>query len=172
MSKKCSQGGGSASNDYHRGDGAGKVDETEATLAREIGREIARRGWVLLTGGRKAGVMDLASQGAKEEGGLVVGVLPDSTSVVSEHVDIAIFTDMGSARNNINVLSSRVVIAVGMGAGTASEICLAIKSGKEVVLLKPDDVSTSFFQKIGKSLVHIASDPGDAISIVERLVGN
>src|SRR5262245_15030522 len=106
--------------------GPGNVlDAKLASLAQELGRQIALRDWVLLTGGRNAGVMDLASKGAKEAGGLVVGILPDDNPAnVSKFVDIPIFTDMGSARNNINVLSSCVVVAVGLGAGTASEVCL------------------------------------------------
>ena len=70
--------------------------------ARRLGELIANEGWVLLTGGRNAGVMDAASQGAKAAGGLTVGVLPDAHKErLSEHVDIPIVTGMGNARNVI-----------------------------------------------------------------------
>lgn len=44
--------------------------------AEELGRQIAKRNWILLTGGRKSGVMDAASKGANEAGGEVIGILP------------------------------------------------------------------------------------------------
>src|SRR6476469_6847830 len=80
--------------------------------AYEVGQLIAAAGWVLLTGGRNSGVMHAASQGAQQAGGLTVGILPTADrAMMSDAVDIAVLTDMGSARNNINVLSSQVVIA-------------------------------------------------------------
>src|SRR4028119_1144630 len=99
---------------------------TDLQNAYELGKLIAQQGWVLLTGGRNVGVMDAANTGAKAANGLTVGILPTADpSGISKAIDIPIFTDMGNARNNINVLSSDVVIACGMGAGTASEVALA-----------------------------------------------
>src|SRR6266850_1082239 len=117
--------------------GPGQSASKDAIAAAfELGRLIALEGWVLLTGGRNAGVMDAACKGAREAGGLTIGILPTTdTNEMSEAVDIPILTGMGQARNNINVLSSRVIFACGMGAGTASEIALAIKAGKTVILL-------------------------------------
>jgi uncharacterized protein (TIGR00725 family) len=115
--------------------GATASDDVLAN-AYETGSLIAQSGRVLLTGGRNAGVMAAASRGASEAGGLVVGILPDDdTSGVAPHVDIAIPTGMGDARNAINVLASHVVIALPGGAGTVSEIALALKAGRPVVLL-------------------------------------
>jgi len=106
-------------------------------LAYQLGELIAQAGWVLLTGGRNVGVMDAASRGAKAANGLTVGILPDAdSSQISSAIDIAIATDLGSARNNLNVLSSAVIIACGMGTGTASEVALALKAKKKVILLK------------------------------------
>src|SRR5215213_3878227 len=117
--------------------GAGHDIALAVSNARELGRLIADRGWILITGGCDAGVMKAANEGAKEiEGSLTIGILPDSTSNVSPAVDIAIVTDIGQARNNVIVLSADFVIACGVdGAGTASEVSLAIKSGKPVILL-------------------------------------
>jgi uncharacterized protein (TIGR00725 family) len=104
--------------------------------ARRLGALIAENGWVLLTGGRNSGVMAAASAGASVAGGLVVGVLPgDSADEAAPGVDIAIPTGMGDARNAINVLASRVVVALPGGAGTISEVALALKAGRPVVLL-------------------------------------
>ena len=139
--------------------------------ALQLGRLIAGKGWVLLTGGMNLGVMDSASRGAREEGGLVVGVLPSADDGgASDAVDIAIVTGMGSARNNINVLSSHVVIACGMGPGTASEVALAVKAGKKVVLLNDMEESKIFFLKLSPHEVIIAENPDHAVSIVEGLL--
>jgi uncharacterized protein (TIGR00725 family) len=92
-----------------------------------LGSAIADQGWIVLTGGRNRGVMDAASKGAKASGGLTVGILPTKNRrTTSAAVDIAILTDMGSARNYINVLTSDVIVACGEGgAGTVSEIAWA-----------------------------------------------
>ncbi|MFQ3620560.1 MAG: hypothetical protein SNJ78_06400 [Spirochaetales bacterium] len=71
-----------------------------------LGREIALRGWVLLTGGRKAGVMEAASKGAFEAGGLVLGVLPGSTREgATPYLTIPIVTGLGEARNLVKETS-------------------------------------------------------------------
>lgn len=115
--------------------GAAASAATERT-AQEVGRLIAQQDWVLLNGGRHAGVMAASAAGAREAGGLVVGVLPDEhTHGMSLDVDIPILTGMGDARNLINVLSSRVVIALHGGAGTISEVAHALKLGRPVVTL-------------------------------------
>ncbi|MFW6359703.1 MAG: TIGR00725 family protein, partial [Chroococcales cyanobacterium] len=128
--------------------------------AYELGKQIATQGWVLLTGGRQEGVMNAASQGAKAANGLVVGILPtQDTSGASEAIDIAIVTDMGSGRNNINVLSSDIVIACGMGLGTASEVALALKQGKNVILLNEQPLSHQFFTSLAPKQVFVATSP-------------
>lgn len=139
--------------------------------AYELGYSIAQQGWVLLTGGRNVGVMDAASRGAKAAGGLTVGILPTATAqAVSAAVDLAILTDMGNARNNINVLSSDVVIACGMGAGTASEVALALKNGKSAILLADAPESDQFFRQIAPERVFSASSPLAAIEQVKEIL--
>ncbi|HIK08844.1 MAG TPA: cytochrome [Oscillatoriaceae cyanobacterium M33_DOE_052] len=152
--------------------GPGKgARETDLKNAWELGNLIAARGWVLLTGGRNLGVMDAANRGAKAGGGLTVGILPDADGKgVSEAVDIAIITDMGSARNNINVLSAHVVVACGMGAGTASEVALAIKAGKPVILLDDNRESLAFFRGLAPELVQVAQTPEEAIEHCAKLL--
>ncbi|MBE9005346.1 TIGR00725 family protein [Fortiea sp. LEGE XX443] len=137
--------------------------------AYKLGELIAQQGWILLTGGRNIGVMDAANKGAKSLDGLTLGILPSSKEDgISEAVDIAIFTDMGNARNNINVLSSNVVIACGMGAGTASEIALALKENKPVILLTDDKESKNFFKKLSPENVYIVESALDAIATVQE----
>jgi len=117
----------------------GGGDEAAAetcALAYELGAAIAAAGWTLLCGGRAAGVMDAAARGAAAAGGLTIGILPDShPGRASAAINIPILTGMGDARNQINVLSSQVVIALEGGAGTLSEIALALKARRPVILL-------------------------------------
>ena len=104
-------------------------------MAEELGRAIASGGAVLITGG-KGGVMEAVCRGAKGNNGLTVGILPGSEKDANPYLDILIVTGMGDARNAINVKSANVVIAVHGGAGTLSEIGLALKAGKKVIALR------------------------------------
>lgn len=116
--------------------GGSSVSKDVLSIAQDLGRQIAESGYVLLTGGRPAGVMEAASHGAKKAGGLVVGILPGpNLNDCSRFVDIAIATNAGDARNVFNILSSDVVVACPGGMGTLSEIALAIKNNRPVILL-------------------------------------
>jgi len=148
-----------------------KATASDLKNAYELGQLIAQQGWVLLTGGRNVGVMDAAGMGAKAANGLTIGILPaDNTNAISEAVDVAIITDIGNARNNINVLSSNVVIACGMGAGTASEIALALKGNKKVILLNDDEESQRFFKKLSSQNIYIVNSPSEGIRIAEKIL--
>jgi uncharacterized protein (TIGR00725 family) len=111
-------------------------------LAHRVGVLIARAGAILVCGGR-TGVMEAAAAGAKEAGGLTVGILPGASAAeANPHIDIPIVTDLGNARNVINVLSSHAVVAVHGGCGTLSEIALALKCGVPVVGLETWSIAT------------------------------
>lgn len=148
--------------------GPAKARRKDLENARTLGELIARREWVLLTGGRDVGVMHAANQGAKKvPRSLTIGVLPSTRDRVSKFVDVAIITEMGSARNNICVLSSQVVVACGLGgSGTVSEVALALKAGREVVLLGATPVEEKFFKRLGGSLVSSVQTPEDAIDVI------
>ena len=151
--------------------GPGNASELEMQTARELGWGIASEGWVLLTGGRNAGVMAAATLGAKEAGGLTIGILPDGDDrALCDGVDIAIITDMGSARNNINILSSDALVACGMGMGTASEIALALKAGKTVILLHPGNAGKVFFSQLSPDNVIVVDDADTAIDRIREIL--
>jgi uncharacterized protein (TIGR00725 family) len=117
--------------------GPAACDPQIADVARAVGRGIAERGAVLLCGGR-GGVMEAAAQGAREAAGLTLGILPGTSareSPPNAHIDIALFSGLGEARNWLNVCASDGVIAIGGGFGTLSEIALALKAQKPVVLV-------------------------------------
>lgn len=82
--------------------------------------------------------MEAASRGARSEGGKTVGVLPGTSmreTPPNPWVETAVFTGLGQARNLVLVLSADAVVAVGGAWGTLSEIALAKKHGRPVVLL-------------------------------------
>ncbi len=157
--------------------GAGRASAREVEQARELGELLAREGWVVLSGGRRAGVMEAVNRGAKRvEGSLTIGILPTAGSdegSVSEYVDVAVYTGMGNARNNINVLSSHVVVACGAsGPGTVSEIALALKAPvpRPVILLTGDETAIAFFRKLGGQMVSVASTPAEVIERIKRIL--
>ena len=113
----------------------GNIPSRVYEMAEELGRAVASGGAVLITGGR-GGVMEAVCKGAKECKGLTVGILPGSEEDANPYLDILVVTGMGDARNAINVKSANVVIAVHGGAGTLSEIGLALKAGKKVIALR------------------------------------
>ena len=116
--------------------GGGEADAAILELAREAGREIARRGGVLLCGGL-GGVMAATAQGAQEAGGISIGILPDADrSRANPHLTYTIATNMGHARNMIIAHSADALIAVDGSYGTISEAAIALKLGKPVVGLK------------------------------------
>lgn len=145
-----------------------QATDLDRQIAYELGSRIAQQGWLLLTGGRTVGVMDAASRGAKQANGLTIGILPTSDLTgVSAAIDIGIPTGMGNARNAINILASHVVVACGMSSGTASEVALALKSGKPVILLNTSPISQAFFQELS-SEVAIADSAEMAIEQAKK----
>ncbi len=114
-------------------------DESPAVMkdARRLGEAIARRGYVLLTGGGP-GVMRAVCEGAYKAGGLVIGILPNDKQhplekYPNEFVDIPIYTGMYDARNVINAKTPQILVALSGGAGTLSEIALSLRSGTPVI---------------------------------------
>ncbi len=115
--------------------GAGDAPAAVCALAREVGREIAARGAVLINGGR-GGVMRAAAQGASERGGTAIGILPGyDRSTANEFIELVIATGMGEARNAIIVASADAVIALAGEGGTLAEIGFAKKFGRPIVAL-------------------------------------
>ncbi|WP_138429105.1 TIGR00725 family protein [Fodinibius saliphilus] len=150
------------------GEGATQQDIRNAI---QLGKLIAEKEWTLLTGGRNIGVMDAASKGAQQASGLVIGILPtEDREGCSPYIDIPISTGMSSARNNINVLSSDGIIALGMGAGTTSEIMLALKAQKPLVLLNTEQTLLEYIDTLPYPKPEYSSSPVQAISLIESIL--
>ena len=128
-------GGGGATPPYVAVVGAGGDDVAAAILAvaEAVGAELGRHGAVVVTGGL-GGVMQAACRGARSAGATTLGILPgDDRGAANPFVSVAVATGMGELRNGLVVRSADALVAIAGGAGTLSEIALALKAGKRVV---------------------------------------
>jgi len=149
--------------------GGGQCSEGEARIAEEVGREIARRGAILICGGL-SGVMEAACKGASSEGGTTIGILPgDSHQTANPYVQIPIVTGMGPARNVIIVKSAQAVIAVGGSYGTLSEMSHALRRGIPVIGLNTWSLSRGGQQD---SSIIPAQNPAEAVNKALDLATN
>ena len=115
--------------------GSGTCDAAVCRTARTLGGLLARRGFTVVCGGL-SGVMAAACQGAKEAGGMTIGILPgEDPAAANAYVDVPIVTGLGIARNVLVVRNGDVVAAVAGAAGTLSEIGIALKLGRPVVAI-------------------------------------
>jgi uncharacterized protein (TIGR00725 family) len=130
--------------------------------AREVGRLVAERRGVVVCGGL-SGVMEAAARGAAEAGGAAIGILPDEDRRrQNEYLTYSVATGVGQARNLAVVCSGDVVIAVGGEYGTLSEIGLARKVGRPVVVIEGWDLGEH---------VSVASSPLEAVEAAFGLIG-
>ena len=121
--------------------GPGTAEPEEERDAETIGRALATGGAVVVCGGL-GGVMAAACRGAHEAGGVTLGLLPGSErSAGNPWLSVAVPTGMGELRNGLVVRAADVVVAVGGGFGTLSEIALALKLGRPVVGLGTWDIA-------------------------------
>lgn len=119
--------------------GSDSLDESLSSyaleVAEEVGRLIAKRGGVIVCGGR-GGVMEAACRGAKKEGGITVGILPFTKEEANPYIDIAIPTRLGNIRNYLVSVAGDVTIAIGGRWGTLNEIAFRMISEKPLILVK------------------------------------
>jgi uncharacterized protein (TIGR00725 family) len=121
------------------GDARVEPGETKDRLAEEVGRLLVDAGFRVLTGGL-GGVMEAACRGARSssryQSGDTVAVLPGhDPGEANEFVDVAIASGLDHVRNSI-VAHADAVVAIGGGAGTMSEICLAWIYKRLIVALR------------------------------------
>ena len=142
--------------------GGSEPSPEEARLAEEVGRELARRGAILICGGL-SGVMEAACRGAASEGGLTIGVLPgDTPDTANRYVRIPIVSGIGYARNVAVVKSAGAVIAIGGSYGTLTEIAYARQSDIPVIGL-----NTWLISRNGQTddSIIVAENPAEAVDI-------
>jgi uncharacterized protein (TIGR00725 family) len=137
--------------------GGGVCSPEVGETAERLGRLLAEKGHILICGGL-GGVMEAVCRGAREAGGVTLGILPGEKRDANPYVSIAVATGMGHARNVIIIKSCHAVIALPGEHGTLSEIALALKMNRPVVSLGSWDIA-------GTSK---ANDPDEALEILER----
>ena len=120
--------------------GSGSANATLATLAHQVGTEIARRGHGLVCGGR-GGVMEAACHGAYDiygpTSGRIIAILPGTDpTAANPYADIVLPTGLGQARNLLIVLSASAIVTVGGESGTLSEMALAWKHSRPLAALR------------------------------------
>ncbi|AKG91752.1 TIGR00725 family protein [Geoglobus ahangari] len=117
--------------------GSGSCYDDVCEFAFRLGQLLAERGCVVINGGL-GGVMEAVSRGVSSRGGVAIGIVPGKDRRdANPYCKYVIATNMGHARNMIIVHSSDVLVAVGGGYGTVSEMAIALKEGKRVVAYKP-----------------------------------
>jgi len=150
--------------------GRGDCSPEEYRAAEEVGRTIAKSGAILCCGGL-SGVMEAACKGAKEAGGLTVGIIP-GTGEENRYLDVVVRTGLSHARNVVLVQSADALVAVGGGYGTLSEIAVAMKTGKKVFGLTtwevPGVVACSSPEEAANAALDAASRSGGYRSPPER----
>ncbi len=141
--------------------GGSQPTDAHVELAFQVGRELAIRGAVVVCGGL-GGVMEAVCRGAKEAGGLTVGILPGiRREDANPFVDIPIVTSIGFARNASVVLSGQAVIAIDGSWGTLSEIAYARTFGVPVIGLDTWNITKPELQE------PVYSAAGTAVEAVE-----
>jgi uncharacterized protein (TIGR00725 family) len=154
------------------------VPEKALRMAEEVGRLIAERRGIVITGGL-SGVMEAVSRGAKSAGGVVIGILPGFDKAdANEFVDIAITTGMGWMRNTLTVRAADAVIMISGGIGTLNELTVAYEL-KPTVILEGTGGWSSRMREVaydGKHLeeakiaeLHFAQTPEEAVDMAFAL---
>uniref|UniRef100_UPI0033414B14 TIGR00725 family protein n=1 Tax=Castellaniella defragrans TaxID=75697 RepID=UPI0033414B14 len=111
------------------------ASEREYRTAEALGAALAHHGLQLLCGGRN-GVMEAAAKGHLQAGGQPIGLLPDNDwRHANPYVRIPLASGIGKARNAIIAQACPVLIAVGGGYGTMSEIAFGLQFGHMVLSL-------------------------------------
>ena len=145
-------------------------------MAEKLGEEIAKRGAVLVNGG-KGGVMEAACKGAKRFDGLTVGIIPSlEKNHANEYVDIVIPTGLGFARNFLVAQTGDAIIAIDGAAGTLSEMAIGWFSDKPIVALTEsggwaEKLAGTALDHRRSDIIHPASNPEEAVRIVFEVMG-
>lgn len=113
--------------------GGSRPDQASRRAALKVGELVAKAGAILVCGGL-GGVMEAACRGAREAGGLTVGLLPGNNPAdANAHVAVSIATGLGCTRNSLVAMNADVLIAIDGEYGTLSEIAYGMIYGKKVV---------------------------------------
>jgi uncharacterized protein (TIGR00725 family) len=141
----------------------GTVADDLVRLGTQVGELATNAGFDIVTGGLD-GVMAAAARGARNAGGRVLGLLPGTDAHAgNEHLSMALPTGLGQLRNGLVVTAADAVIAVGGSWGTLSEIALAARADKPVVVIRGWQVMDESGQPVS---IATAGDAEQAVAYV------
>lgn len=141
--------------------------------AYRVGSALAKSGAVVISGGL-GGVMEAASKGASDAGGLAVGIIPpEDVSSANRYCGVVIPSGMGFARNFLIVNSADALVIVGGGAGTLTEAAAAYGKGKPLVAVRgtggvADAWAGRYFDNRKTTRVAGADTPEEAVTMALR----
>lgn len=148
-------------------------------IARQVGQEIAKNGHVLVFGPELDGdsISTQAALGAKEAGGVTIGVLYGSKGELfaPDSADYVIWTgaERGGPRESVLVLSCDGVIAISGGSGTMTEMMIAYMNRRPVVVLEntggwADKMANQFFDHRERAKAIGAITPEEAVRLLVK----
>ena len=152
--------------------------------AKELGREIARQGAILLTGAT-TGFPLWAAMGAKEEGGISIGISPaaserehvDIYKLPLDYLDLIIYTGFGYSGRDILLTRSADAVICGCGRiGTIHEFTVAFEDGKPIGIFEgPWEMGAQLKEIIEKShrpnvKIATGSDPKKLLEDIIALI--
>jgi uncharacterized protein (TIGR00725 family) len=152
--------------------------------AKELGKEIVRQNGVLITGAT-SGIPYWAAIGAKEEGGVVMGLSPAASEAAhlktyqlpTDFHDVIIYTGFEySGRNLLLTRSSDAVIVVCGRIGTLNEFTIAFEDQKVIGVLTGTGGTADMVKSIVKSShrgsgkIAYDSNPKRLVSKVIKLI--
>jgi len=153
------------------------------SLAEETGKEIAKKGCILITGGAE-GVSKYAAKGAKSENGITIGISPTANkseknkyNVNFEFLDSIVHTGQGyKGRNIISVKNCDAIIIINGGFGTLNEVTIAEGEQKPIIVIKNSggcaEMLKGIFAKLNPryKLLSLVKNPKEAIKEALRLI--
>ncbi len=111
--------------------------------AYKLGKEIVKQNGILITGAT-TGLPYVSAKGAKEAGGISVGISPAATYAAhvktyhlpTEYFDFIIYTGFGYSGRNLILTKSADAVIVGCGGfGTLNEFTIALEDNKPLGIL-------------------------------------
>lgn len=155
--------------------GDSNTNEKNLKIAFEIGTQIAKKKWILICGG-KTGVMESACKGSNENGGMTIGIVPETDfNAANKYCKVVIPTGMGYARNSIVALSGDVIVMIGGKTGTLNECSFAWFSNKPIIALTSVEgwskkVAGQFLDDRRDKPIFSAETAEEVIELIESLI--
>jgi len=155
--------------------GTSEIDDKTKNNVIKLGRLLAENQYAIACGGL-SGVMEAVCKGAKQVGGLTIGIIPyKDKGFANEYIDIVIPVPFSQARNIVVVLSGDICVAIGGKAGTLSEICFAWIYEKPIVAMSSIEgwsskIANKKIDNRRNDVIHDAKTPEEIIDKINQLI--